>query len=130
MLEAGLNHDPRHELGQLKFWQRAVLNTIIDVGLHAGNLTEADALKLLLEEGHQTKKVAEEKIRRAQVSSVQLSTYFVGWQQILKLREEQKAARATRSTSRIQRALLSHGTPPLPYLREVFFNSEAPVSRG
>ena len=34
MLEAGLNHDPKHELGQLKFWQRAVLNTIIDVGLH------------------------------------------------------------------------------------------------
>src|SRR5262245_8436967 len=93
MLEAGLNHDPKHELGQLKFWQRAVLNTIIDVGLHAGNLTEADALRLLLEEGHQTQKVAEEKIRRAQVSSVQLSTYFVGWQQILKLRDEQKAAK-------------------------------------
>jgi len=129
MLEAGLNHDPRHELGQLKFWQRAVLNTIIDVGLHAGNLTEEDALRLLLEEGHQTKKVAEEKIRRAQVSSVQLSTYFVGWQQILKLREEQKAAKGDAfDLKEFNDALLSHGTPPLPYLREVFFHNEAPVT--
>jgi uncharacterized protein (DUF885 family) len=129
MLEAGLNHDPRHELGQLKFWQRAVLNAIIDVGLHAGNLTEDDALRLLLEEGHQTRKVAEEKIRRAQVSSVQLSTYFVGWQQILKLREEQKAARGDAfQLKEFHDALLSHGTPPLPYLRDVFFNSEAPVT--
>jgi uncharacterized protein (DUF885 family) len=129
MLESGLNHDPRHELGQLKFWQRAVLNAIIDVGLHAGNLTEEDALRLLLEEGHQTPKVAEEKIRRAQVSSVQLSTYFVGWQQILKLREEQKAARGDAFQLReFHDALLSHGTPPLPYLRDVFFNSEAPVT--
>lgn len=129
MLEAGLNHDPRHELGQLKFWQRAVLNTIIDVGLHAGNMTEEEALRLLLEEGYQTKKVAEEKIRRAQVSSVQLSTYFVGWQQILKLREEQKAAKGAAFHLReFNDALLSHGTPPLPYLRDVFFGSEAPVS--
>ena len=128
MLEAGLNHDPRHELGQLKFWQRAVLNTIIDVGLHAGNLTEDDALRLLLDEGYQTKKVAEEKIRRAQVSSVQLSTYFVGWQQILKLREEQKAAKGAAFVLReFNDALLSHGTPPLPFVREVFFSSEASV---
>jgi uncharacterized protein (DUF885 family) len=105
-----------------------VLNTIIDVGLHAGNLTEADALRLLLEEGYQTKKVAEEKIRRAQVSSVQLSTYFVGWQQILKLREEQKAAKGAAFVLReFNDALLSHGTPPLPFVREVFFSSEASV---
>ncbi|MEP7028484.1 MAG: DUF885 family protein, partial [Candidatus Eisenbacteria bacterium] len=84
---------------------------------------------LLLEEGYQTKKVAEEKIRRAQVSSVQLSTYFVGWQQILKMREEQKAAKGDAFHLReFNDALLSHGTPPLPYLREVFFHSEAPVS--
>jgi len=129
MLEAGLNTDPRHELGQLKFWQRAVLNTLIDVGLHAGGMSEADALKLLREEGHQTPQVAELKIRRAQVTSVQLSTYFVGWQQILKMREEQKAAKgAAFSLREFNDALLSHGTPPLPYLREVFFASEAPVS--
>lgn len=129
MLESGLNHDPRHELGQLKFWQRAVLNAIVDVGLHAGNMTEEEALRLLLDEGHQTRKVAEEKIRRAQVSSVQLSTYFVGWQQILKLREEQKAARGDAFNQRqFHDALLSHGTPPLPYLRDVFFSTEAPVT--
>ncbi len=129
MLEAGINADPRHELGQLKFWQRAVLNTLIDVGLHAGEMTEAEARRLLLEEGHQTPQVADLKIRRAQVSSVQLSTYFVGWQQILKLREEQKAAKGDAFNLReFHDALLSHGTPPLPYVREAFFTSEAPVS--
>ena len=118
MLEAGLNDDPRHELGQLKFWQRAVLNTLIDVGLHAGGMSEAEALRLLREEGYQTPQVADLKIRRAQVTSVQLSTYFVGWQQILKLREEQKAAKGDAFSLReFNDALLAHGTPPLPYVK-------------
>ena len=60
---------------------------------------------------------------------MQLSTYFVGWQQILRLRDEQKTARGGAFDLReFNDALLSHGTPPLPYLREVFFNSEAPVT--
>jgi uncharacterized protein (DUF885 family) len=132
MLEAGVQADPRHELGQLKFWQRAVLNALIDAGLHTGTMSEEEALRLLLEEGFQTRKVAEEKIKRAQVSSVQLSTYFVGWQQILRLRDEQKSARGEAFSLReFNDALLSHGTPPLPYVRELFFG-EVPAggSRG
>jgi uncharacterized protein (DUF885 family) len=122
MLEAGAVSDPIYELGQLKFWQRATLNAIIDVGLHAGGMTEDEALRLLMEEGFQTRKVAEEKIKRAQVTSVQLSTYFVGWQTIVKLREEQRAARGDAFNLReFNDALLSHGTPPLPYVRELFF---------
>jgi uncharacterized protein (DUF885 family) len=131
MLEAGINTDPRHELGQLKFWQRAVLNTMIDVGLHAQEMTEEEALRLLLEEGFQTRKVAEEKIRRAQVTSVQLSTYFVGWQQIVRLRDEQKAARGDAFVLReFNDALLAHGTPPLPFVRELFFEVPANETRG
>lgn len=131
MLEAGVNEDPRHELGQLKFGQRAVLNAMIDVGLHAQEMSEDEAMRLLVEEGHQTKKVAEEKIRRAQVTSVQLSTYFVGWQQILRLREEQKAARGDAFVLReFNDALLAHGTPPLPFVRELFFEVPASEPRG
>ncbi len=131
MLEAGVNDDPRHELGQLKFWQRAVLNTMIDVGLHAQDMSEDEALRLLLEEGFQTRKVAEEKIRRAQVTSVQLSTYFVGWQQIVRLREEQKAARgAAFDLKEFNDALLAHGTPPLPFVRELFFEVPANEPQG
>jgi uncharacterized protein (DUF885 family) len=131
MLEAGVSDDPRHELGQLKFWQRAALNAMIDVGLHAQNMSEEEALRLLLEEGFQTKKVAEEKIRRAQVTSVQLSTYFVGWQQIVRLREEQKAARGDSFRLReFNDALLAHGTPPLPFVRELFFEVPANEPQG
>jgi uncharacterized protein (DUF885 family) len=131
MFEAGVHADPRHELAQLKFWQRAVLNAIIDTGLHAGDMSEDEALRLLLEEGHQTKKVAEEKIRRAQVTSVQLSTYFVGWQQIAKLRDEQKAARGSAwSLREFNDALLAHGTPPIPFVREIFFGEVPASERG
>ena len=131
MLEAGVNDDPRHELGQLKFWQRACLNAMIDVGLHAQEMSEDEALRLLLEEGFQTRKVAEEKIRRAQVTSVQLSTYFVGWQQIVRLREEQKAARgASFDLKEFNDALLAHGTPPLPFVRELFFEVPANEPQG
>jgi uncharacterized protein (DUF885 family) len=60
---------------------------------------------------------------------VQLSTYFVGWQQIVKLRAEQMAAKGDAFNLReFNDALLSHGTPPLPFLNDVFFNSEAPVT--
>jgi uncharacterized protein (DUF885 family) len=127
LLEQGVNPDPRHELAQLKFQQRAVLNAIIDVGLHAQDMSEEDALRLLLEEGFQTRKVAEEKLKRAQVTSVQLATYFVGWQQITRLREEQRAARGAEfSLPEFHDSLLSHGTPPVPYLRDTFF-SEVPT---
>jgi uncharacterized protein (DUF885 family) len=131
MFEAGVNPDPRHELAQLKFWQRAVLNALIDTGLHASDMTEAEALRLLLEEGFQTKKVAEEKIRRAQVTSVQLSTYFVGWQQLVRLRDEQKAARGSAWSQReFNDALLAHGTPPSPYVRDLFFGEVPASERG
>jgi uncharacterized protein (DUF885 family) len=131
MFEAGVNPDPRHELAQLKFWQRAVLNALIDTGLHASDMTEAEALRLLLEEGFQTKKVAEEKIRRAQVTSVQLSTYFVGWQQLVRLRDEQKAARGSAWSQReFNDALLAHGTPPIPYVRDLFFGEVPASERG
>jgi uncharacterized protein (DUF885 family) len=131
MLEAGVQSDPRHELAQLKFWQRAVLNAMIDTGLHASDMSEDEALRLLLEEGHQTRKVAEEKIRRAQVTSVQLSTYFVGWQQIAKLRDEQKTARGSAwSLREFNDALLAHGTPPIPYVRDIFFGEVPASERG
>ncbi len=131
MFEAGVNADPRHELAQLKFWQRAVLNAMIDTGLHAGGMSEDEALRLLLEEGHQTRKVAEEKIRRAQVTSAQLSTYFVGWQQLVKLRDEQKAARGSAwSLREFNDALLAHGTPPIPYVRDIFFGEVPASERG
>jgi len=44
------------------------------------------------------------------------------------LREEQKAAKGAAFVLReFNDALLSHGTPPLPFVREVFFSSEASV---
>jgi len=56
----------------------------------------------------------EEKIRRAQVSSVQLSTYFVGWQQILKLRGDYKREHgADFSLQEFHDRLLANGNAPL-----------------
>ena len=103
----------------------------LDAARALTTLSEDEALRLLLEEGFQTKKVAEEKLRRAQVTSVQLSTYFVGWQQIAKLRDEQKAARGSAwSLREFNDALLAHGTPPIPYVRDIFFGEVPASERG
>ena len=91
-------------------------------------MTEDEAVALMIDGAFQEEAQARAKYNRARLSSTQLSTYFVGWQQILKLREEQKAAKGAAFVLReFNDALLSHGTPPLPFVREVFFSSEASV---
>lgn len=123
MLEEGFrNQDPRLWLQRKKFYLRAVINAILDAGIHRGGMTEYEALKLMIEDGFQEESEAKGKWRRACLTSTQLSTYFVGYMEILALREEAEDRWGKNfNVSDFHENLLAHGSPPPRYVRELLF---------
>jgi len=121
MLDQGYGDgDLSLRLHQLKFYQRAVINAILDHKMHCSNLSDADAKKLLMERGFQTEAEAVGKISRSKQSSTQLSTYFVGRTAFYKLRQEVQRSRGSRfDLGKFHEAVLSHGTLPVKYLPEL-----------
>ena len=80
MIDAGyLDYDPLMRLINLKWYLRAVTNAIIDSAIHVDGMTRDEAIKLMIEGGFQEEREAAGKWVRAQLTSAQLSTYFVGF---------------------------------------------------
>ena len=123
MLEEGYgNQNPRLWLQRKKFYLRAVINAILDAGIHMGGMSEYEAMKLMIEEGFQEESEAAGKWRRACLTSTQLSTYFVGYKEVSAIRE-----RAEREwgdgfeLGRFHEKLLGYGSPPPKLLESVLF---------
>lgn len=74
-------------LTQLKFYLRAVANAILDHRMHCDGMTDEEAMDLLVRRCFQSEGEARLKVIRAQQSSVQLSTYFVGRMAHYRLRQ-------------------------------------------
>lgn len=85
--------DPRYRLSYLKVWLRATCNAILDVRMQTMNMTDAEAMDLMLKDAFQTQAEAEGKLQRAKLSSTQLPTYFVGTREWWKLRKQYEAAK-------------------------------------
>jgi hypothetical protein len=121
MLDQGFGAgDLSLRLHQLKFYQRAVINAILDHKMHCANMSDEEALKLLVERGFQTEGEAVGKIQRAKQSSTQLSTYFVGRMAFYRLRQEvQRRRGAAVDHARFHEEVLAHGTQPVKYLPEL-----------
>ncbi|MCA9711373.1 MAG: DUF885 domain-containing protein, partial [Myxococcales bacterium] len=64
----------------LKFYLRTITNALLDHSIHAGTMDELGALELMVFRSFQQEGEAKAKWVRAQVTSTQLSTYFVGAQ--------------------------------------------------
>ena len=77
MVEHGFG-GARLKMQQLKMLTRAVINAILDQKIHAGSMTEQEAMDMMMGEGFQEDGEAAGKWVRAQLTSAQLSTYFVG----------------------------------------------------
>jgi uncharacterized protein (DUF885 family) len=126
MVNAGLmDFDPRYELQVLKMYLRAVINSILDARIHAGDMTKEEAIKLMTEGGFQERSEAEGKWVRACLTSTQLSTYFVGIQEILDLEKDYKERMGERfSQKEFNQKLLSYGSPPTRFVREIILEKE------
>jgi uncharacterized protein (DUF885 family) len=81
--------DPKNKLFHLKMRLRTFINALIDPKLHTntGDEEEMDrwAIDLMVTKGFQEQAEATRKLRRAKLTSTQLSTYFVGYKEMLDL---------------------------------------------
>jgi uncharacterized protein (DUF885 family) len=127
-----------------KFYLRTITNALIDVGIHARGMTEAEAVGLMVEGGFQERAEAVAKYERARLSSAQLAEYFVGSAAMWDLEHERRCRLAAASgdprgaaavpTPRVVggygptpgfaygehlRAVLAHGSPPIPAFRRI-----------
>jgi len=96
---------------------RVLANTILDIRLQTMGMTDQQALDLMMKETYQEKEEATAKLQRAQLSSCQLPTYFVGWKGWLDVRERYKQRKGSAYSLKEfnERALKESGVP-LPVL--------------
>jgi len=119
MVEAGWG-GPQLHLQQLKMRLRLIINSIIDPRIHTGEMTEEQALAMMMIEGFQEEGEAIGKWRRACLTSTQLSTYYVGNIEINDIRRDYQAKAGDRFDYReFHDELLSYGSPPPKYMRQL-----------
>jgi uncharacterized protein (DUF885 family) len=110
--------DPRAvRMQQLKMQLRTIINAILDARIHGHGMTEGEAMALMTERGHQEEGEAAGKWRRAQLTSAQLSTYYVGYTEVSDLADALRAADAGLADREVHDRMLAHGSPPARLLR-------------
>lgn len=116
MLEEGyLDRDPDLKLTFLKQQLRMIANAILDIRLHTAAMSDEQALRLLREDTFQEREEALGKLQRAQLSSVQLTTYFAGWRDHRRMREIAKQVKGSAFNLReYHEAVLKAGGLPTP----------------
>ncbi len=98
---------------------RSLLNAIIDIRLHRTQWSKEDAVKLMVEQGYQEEGEAQGKIVRAELSSVQLTSYFAGYLAIEDILEEYKAKKGNDFRYKdFNEKLVGAGSPPFFAIRE------------
>jgi len=102
---------PRVRLQREKMILRLCANTILDHEIHAGTMDEKQALALMMGEAFQEEGEAVGKWRRARLSSAQLTTYYYGYAELMKLRQRAEKVHGF-SEREYHDTLLSFGSPP------------------
>ena len=130
MIDEGYqDYDPLQRLITLKWYLRVVTNAIIDSAIHVDGMTRDEAMKLMIEGGFQEEREAAGKWVRAQLTSAQLSTYFVGYQEHVEMRaavEEEWGDEFT--LRRYHDQALSYGSPPVKFIRALILGEDIPKS--
>jgi uncharacterized protein (DUF885 family) len=145
--------DPGFALTHWKMYLRAVANAVLDVETHTGDMTEEQAMELMVEGAWQEQDEARGKWVRARISSTQLSTYYVGSIEMWELEEAARrraavAAGASEADVPPQHiagaigdspgfdykahleAVISYGTPPIRWCRELLLGGDAAADAG
>lgn len=123
MAEAGyLGGDPLLKLIVLKLRLRVATNALLDIGVQAEGMTREQAMDLMMVTAFQQEREAAGKWVRASLTSAQLPTYFVGYSEHVELRAEAERRRgAAFDLKAYHDELLSHGSPPVRYVRALMF---------
>jgi len=90
-------------------------------------MTRDEAMRLMVEDTFQEEREAAAKWTRAQLTSAQLSTYFVGYQEHTDLRKEVEQRWGDKfNLKEYHDRLLSFGSPPVKYVRALLLDTEIP----
>ena len=124
MADAGYrDNDPLYHLIQLKWYLRTISNAILDQAIHVDGMSREDAMKLMTQTTFQEEREAAGKWVRAQLSSAQLPTYFVGVQEHLDLRKAVEAKEgAAFKLKAYHDKVLSFGSPSARYVRALMLD--------
>jgi len=131
MLDAGFGNDePEMRLMWYKWHLRSVCNAILDHDVHSGGMVKEDAIKFLTNEAFQQQAEAEGKWRRVSVTSVQLSSYYSGYKDIMDLREAYKTKMGDKYTLKdFNEKFLSYGSAPVKYIKEAMLVKQPVVTK-
>lgn len=125
MMDVGYGaDDPALMLAHWKYFLRAATNTLMDIRIHTGGMTEEEAMALMVDGGFQEQSEASEKWSRARLSSTQLCSYYLGSVEMTELENEARRRAGDAFEWRpFLESVISHGTPPMPVIRDILFGS-------
>jgi len=126
MLDNGYDNDePEMRLMWYKWHLRSVCNAILDYRVHCENMSKQDALKLLMHEAFQQQAEADNKWKRVTETSVQLDSYFIGYKEIIDLREAYKKKMGDKYKLKdFNEKFLSYGSAPVMLIKEAMLAKE------
>ena len=125
--EGFLDRDPLMRLVTLKWYLRVISNAILDQMVHVDGVRREEAMHLMTHDTFQEEREAAGKWIRAQITSTQLATYFVGYQEHRDLRNAAKAEWGDRfQLKRYHDGAISFGSPPLRFVKALLLNQPIP----
>lgn len=129
--EMGFYTDPYSDFGRLgrEIWR--AIRLVVDTGIHAKGWSEEQAFTYYSANSPQPVGKIRSEIRRYFVTPGQATSYKVGMQRILALREKAKAALGTRYDQKMfHEIVLGRGSVPLPVLEAQVDRWIAGAGRG
>jgi uncharacterized protein (DUF885 family) len=131
MIEQGyLNHDPKLLLTWHKQYMRAVANAILDIRMQTGDMTDQQAMELMVKQTFQETEEATAKLQRVKLSSTQLPTYFTGYRGWIRLREKASRQRGgALDLAKFHELALKTGAVPMPALERIVLADGATAAR-
>ena len=123
MIDVGYGaDDPALRLSHWKYFLRAITNTLMDIRIHTGDMSEDEAMAMMVEGGFQERSEATEKWSRARLSSTQLCEYYLGSVEMTELEHEARRRAGNDFAWRpFLESVISHGTPPMPVIRDILY---------
>ncbi|HEX3672691.1 MAG TPA: DUF885 domain-containing protein [Rhizomicrobium sp.] len=124
MAEQGfLDRDPLYRLVHLKLDLRSILNAILDQAIHVDAMSRDEAIELMTVKAFQQDSEAAGKWIRAELSSCQLPTYFVGLTEHHALRKETETRWGKGfNLKHYHDTVTAYGSPPVRYVRALMFD--------